>query len=179
MEPVTEERFRAVVGRFATGVTVMTTRTPDGAPHGMTANAVSSVSLDPLLVLVCVERGTVMSRLVAEAGHFALSILAGDQRHLSDHFADPERPQGDAMFAEVGTSDAVTGAPLLAGATGWIDCTVWATYAGGDHEIVVGEVQALALGDPEEALVYHRSGYGVVHGTPWWEEADAQEATGA
>jgi flavin reductase (DIM6/NTAB) family NADH-FMN oxidoreductase RutF len=175
LEPVTAERFRTAMGRFATGVTVMTTRTDDGDPHGMTANAVSSVSLDPLLVLVCVERGAVMAEAVADSGGFALSILAADQRHLSDRFADPERPAGEAMFAGVGTSEAVTGAPLLDGATAALDCTVWASYEGGDHVIVVGEVQALVLGESEEALLYHRSGYGTAHGTPWWEEQAASE----
>lgn len=178
MEPVTAERFRTVMGRFATGVTVMTTRTGDGEPHGMTANAVSSVSLDPLLVLVCVERDSVMAAAVADSGCFALSILADDQRDVSDRFADPERPAGEAMFAGVPARDAVTGAPLLGGATAALDCTLWASYDGGDHVIVVGEVQALVVGEREQALLYHRSGYGSAHGTPWWEEqAASEEAT--
>lgn len=161
MHAPTPDRFRDVLGRFATGVTVMTTVTPDGVPHGMTASAVASVSLDPPLVLVCVDREASMSAAVAAAGRFALSILGGGQRSLSEHFADPERGDGETQFAGVETTTAVTGAPLLARAHGWIDCSVWATYDGGDHDIVVGEVAALDAGTIDDALVHHRSGYAV------------------
>lgn len=150
--------YRAVMGRFATGVTVMTV-TVDGRPHGMTANAVASVSLQPLLVLVCVDKSTVMSWLVRRSNAFALSILAADQQDLSSHFADPDRPQGVDQFAGVATHLAVTGSPLLDGAIGWLDCRTWCTYDGGDHDIVVGEVVHTALGDDADALGYHRSTY--------------------
>jgi flavin reductase (DIM6/NTAB) family NADH-FMN oxidoreductase RutF len=150
--------LRAVMSRFATGVTVMTTR-GGPEPHAMTANAVASVSLDPLLVLVCVERTTEMVRHVEAAGCFALSILRADQAAVSDHFADPARPSGRAQFDPVATSVAVTGAPVIDGALGWIDCSIWAIHDGGDHEIVVGEIQAIALGDAAAALGYFRSGY--------------------
>jgi flavin reductase len=154
--------FRAVLGRFATGVGVMTT-VRDGIPHAMTANAVSSVSLDPPLVLVCVERTAVMAGEVAASGVFALSFLAADQAHLSDRFSDPDRPQGAAQFDGVEVEAAatgVTGAPILAGALGWLDCRVWASYDGGDHDIVVGEVVALEVGSADDPLLYYRSGYG-------------------
>lgn len=150
--------FRAVMGRFATGVSVMTVSVDD-RPHGMTANAVASVALDPLLVLVCVDKSTVMSWLVRRSNAFALSILAADQRHLSDHFADPDRPQGEDQFAGVGTHLAVTGSPLLDGAIAWLDCRTWRTYDGGDHDIVVGEVVHTAVGDDADALGYFRSTY--------------------
>ncbi len=155
----TSEAFRRTMARFATGVTVMTT-TVDGEPHGMTANAVSSVSLEPLLVLVCVERGTAMCDLLDVSGVFALSILAADQVELSTRFADPKRGSGAGQFEGVATSVAETGAPLLDGVVGWIDCRVWATYDGGDHHIVVGEVQAIGVGEGDrDALVYFRSTY--------------------
>lgn len=151
--------FRTVMGRYATGVSVMTIRCADGEPHGMTANAVSSLSLDPLLVLVCVARDTVMSRLVADAGAFALSFLAADAAHLSDHFANPDRPRGSAQFEDVPTSDGATGSPVLTEALGWLDCRVWKVHDGGDHDIVVGEVVDLHVGRDAEALGYYRSGY--------------------
>lgn len=160
---VTEERFRAVLGRFATGVMVLTTA-HDGAPHGMTVNAVSSLSLDPLLVLVCIERGTVMERLVETSGRFALSILPYEDQRLSVHFADADRPMGAAQFGTVATGTAVTGAPVLEDSLGWIDCEVWADYDGGDHRIVVGRVVGLGLGPEAEPLVYYRSDYHTLHG---------------
>jgi flavin reductase len=153
------DRFRAVLGRFATGVSLMTT-VVDGVPHGMTANAVSSVSLDPALVLVCVERGAVMATEVVRGGVFALSFLTTEQEELSPLFADPERPEGVIQFAEVDVTSAVTGAPIVDGALAWVDCRVWATYDGGDHLIVVGEVLDLDVGEPAEPLLYYRSGYG-------------------
>ena len=154
----TETAFRGVMGRFATGVTVMTARA-DGVPHGMTANAVSSVSLDPTLVLVCVDRGTVMAERVGRAGTFALSLLAADQAELSNRFADPDRPDGDPQFAGVEIITAATGAPILEDALAWLDCRVWATYDGGDHVIVVGEVVDLAETSEASPLVYYSGGY--------------------
>jgi flavin reductase len=160
-DPVVDaEKFRRVMASFATGVTVMTSTT-DGVPHGMTANAVSSVSLDPVLVLVCVERGTVMADTVEQAGCFALSILAADAVTRSEHFAAPDRPLGAAQFAAVETTTASTGALVLADALAWLDCRLWATYDGGDHLIVVGEVVALGQ-RPGQPLVYFRSRYTTV-----------------
>lgn len=165
MTEVTDpELFRAVVGRFATGVTVMATL-HGGEPHGMTANAVSSVSLDPVLVLVCVDHGAEMRRLVRESGVFALSILAADQRDVSDAFAASDRPMGAEMFAQVGCSTDVTGSPVIDGCLGHLDCRVWAIYPGGDHDIVVGEVVGLGLHDDRSpALTYFRSTYGRTEG---------------
>lgn len=164
MPEVDAERFRAVFGRLATGVLVLTTADHDGAPHGMTVNAVTSVSVDPFLVLVCVEHGTVMERLIERSGRFALSILPRDGERLSVHFADPDRPAGAAQFGDVDTRTAATGAPILECALGWVDCRVWATYEGGDHAIVVGEIADLDLAVDAPPLVYYRSGYHTVDG---------------
>lgn len=157
--PPDEAGFRAVMARFASGVAVMTS-VLDGEPHGMTANALASVSLDPMLVLVCVERGTIMEHHVERSKVFALNFLGADQAHLSDAFADHDRPRGDAQFAAVPTSTAATGAPILGGSVGWVDCRVWSLTDGGDHVIVVGEVVALSEGPADDALVYYRSSYG-------------------
>lgn len=159
MQPVDPDTFRGAMSRFVTGVTVMTT-VIDGTPHGMTANAVASVSLDPVLILVCVERGTVMEHAVASSGVFALSVLAGDQEELSVHFADPGRPGGRSMFAVAPYDIGVTGSPLLRDALGWLECRVWAVHDGGDHQIVVGEVVGIDVGRDADALVYFRSDYG-------------------
>ncbi len=154
----TSETYRAVMARFATGVTVMTCEV-DGVPHGMTANAISSVSLDPLLVLVCVGRDTEMSPFVRASDAFALSILPAEAEALSNHFADGSRPSGTAQFEGVQTHRALTGSPLVDGALGWLDCRVWKIHDGGDHDIVVGEVVACSTGQDAAALGYFMSGY--------------------
>lgn len=152
------EAFRTVMSRFVTGVTVMTTLL-DGEPHGMTASAVSSLSLEPLLVLACVECDTAMAELRPGEDVFALSILSAFQAGLSDRFADPYRPAGAAQFEGIVTGRAATGAPILPDVLGWVDCRVWASYDGGDHRIIVGEVVDMGLGGQEDPLVYFRSAY--------------------
>lgn len=126
----------------------------------MTASAVASVSLKPLLVLVCVERSTSMAQAVQRAGSFALSVLAADQQNHSEHFADGDRPAGAAQFEGIAWHTLATGSPVLDGALAALDCRLWATYAGGDHVIVVGEVAELQPPPPDpEPLVYFRGGY--------------------
>ncbi len=151
--------FRDVMSRFGTGVTVMTAMDAHGEVTGMTANAVASLSLDPLLVLVCVESSTDMAAKVQSGQRFGLSILAADQQARSDHFADPTRSRGWEGFADVPVTTSATGVPLLADALGWFDCTVHAIHPGGDHLIVVGAVVAAAVGDPGPALGWYHHGY--------------------
>jgi flavin reductase len=116
----TSRQFRDSVGMFATGITVLTARA-DGSGHGMTANAFASVSLDPLLVLVCVEQDAVMHKVLQEVGRFAVSVLAGDQEDLARYFSDPGRPKSMAQFLPVPWRPGpVTGAPLLDGALAWL-----------------------------------------------------------
>ena len=150
--------FKAALGSFVTGVTVMTTFADD-APHGMTANAIASLSLEPPLVLVNVARTAEMASRVKLGGVFALSILARDQRWLSDRFADSNRKLGHEEFDGVDRHTEVTGAPVLDGAAAFVDCRVRELVDGGDHVIVVGEVVAAGAGDAEP-LAYHRGRYG-------------------
>ena len=149
--------FRDLCGRFATGVTVLTVD-DRGTPRGMTANAVSSVSLDPLLMLVCVEGTASAHEAVKNVGAFAINILAEDQRHLSDLFAahgDPPEPMGGVPYRT-----ASTGAPILDGTLGWIECEVWERYAGGDHTIFVGKAVEMELTQPEGApLLFFAGSY--------------------
>ncbi len=149
--------FRDVCGHFATGVTVLTVD-DRGTPRGMTANAVSSLSLDPLLMLVCVEGTASAHEAVANMGAFAINILAEDQRHLSDLFAahgDPPEPMGGAPY-----HTASTGAPILEGTIGWIECEVWERYAGGDHTIFVGKAVEMKLTQPDAApLLFFAGSY--------------------
>lgn len=153
-----DEAFRTVISRFASGVTVLTTLIDD-EPHGMTASAVSSVSLDPLLLLVCVERDTAFADLTPGADGFALSILTARQADLSERFADPDRPAGDAQFVGLETRPATTGAPILPDVLAWVDCRVWANHDGGDHAILVGEVVDMGLGGQEDPLIHFRGSY--------------------
>ena len=153
-----ERDFRDTLGRFATGVAIMTTVERD-VPHGMTASAVASVSLAPYLVLVCVERTAIMHDLVQRTGAFALTWLAADQEHLSRRFAVPDRPQGSEQFDGVDTLTDVTGAPIISGGVGHVECTLWAAYDGGDHTIVCGEVIRLGWRSGVPPLLYFASSY--------------------
>ena len=144
---------RKIMGQFATGVTVMTMKNGDET-WGMTANAVTSVSLDPPLVLVCVEKGNQTHPRVSEAGCFALNILAADQQELSDRFAfvGPK----DCSGLDVTTD--TTGAPILAGTLGHVDCQVHEVVTAGDHDIFLGEIVggAFCEGAP---LLFFAGGY--------------------
>lgn len=159
MADPTPEQFRAAMARFATGVAVMTT-VDDGTPHAMTANAVSSVSLDPLLVLVCVERSTSMAEAVLNGGIFALSFLTAEQEPLSRYFASSDRPAGGEQFDGVPSREARTGALVLSDCLAYLDCEVWAAYDGGDHVIVVGRVVEAATEHDGDVLLYVGGRYG-------------------
>jgi flavin reductase (DIM6/NTAB) family NADH-FMN oxidoreductase RutF len=155
--------LRQVMGQFATGVTVLTVG--GEAAHGMTANAVTSVSLDPPLVLCCVSRAARLHASVVAAGSFAVNILASDQQSLSKYFADWRRPDGMAQFEAAScTLGAQTGAPLLTGALGWLECEVAQVFEGGDHSIFLARVVAANRGTGEDALVFYGGGYHHVDG---------------
>lgn len=153
-----QRALREVMARFATGITVLTACGPHG--HGMTANAFSSLSLDPPLVLCCVARAARMHTAITSAGTFAVSMLGAEQRDLAKYFADWHRPTGLAQFDSVDwTEGARTGAPLLDGALAWLECRVTDTFEGGDHSIFVGEVLAASRGDAQDCLVFFDGGY--------------------
>ena len=148
----TSRQFRDTVGMFTTGITVVTAVSAR-LGHGMTANAFASVSLDPLLVLVCVVRNALMHKVLEESGRFAVSVLAADQEDLARYFSDSGRPGGMAQFVPVGWHPGpVTGAPLLDGALAYLECDVEAAYDGGDHSVFLGRAgwveRAKADGNP-------------------------------
>lgn len=149
--------FRRIMGHLVTGVTVVTTTDPEnGQPCGLTANAVASVSLKPLLVLACVERGADTHDSIERAGVFAVNVLREQDERVSRRFSAWEV---DAKFEGMAFHGEVTGAPVLDDALAWVDCRVYAAYDGGDHTIYVGEVQGgdAGMGSP---LLYYRGGYG-------------------
>jgi flavin reductase (DIM6/NTAB) family NADH-FMN oxidoreductase RutF len=154
---VAADELRSAMGRFATGVAVVTSRDAAGAPVGTTANAVTSVSLDPPLVLVCLERASLTLRALREYGAFAVNVLAQTQREVSTVFA---RRGSDGAWAGVTHGMCSTGCARLAGALATIDCSVDRLYPGGDHQIVVGRVEEIHLGDAAAApLVFHGGTY--------------------
>ncbi|MBA8956862.1 flavin reductase [Actinomadura namibiensis] len=153
---VDAETFRAVLGQWPTGVCVVTT-VADGAWHGMTASSFSSVSLDPPLVLVCLDRRLRTHRLVESCGAFAVSVLGRDHARLGRVFAGLEPGE---RFAGHPWRTARTGAPVLEKALGWLDCRVAHAYPGGDHTIFVGEVLAGATPRRAAPLLFHSRAWG-------------------
>jgi len=152
---VPPQLFRDLLGRFATGVTVLTARAADGRPFGMTANAVASVSLDPPLVLVCVDRARDTHDVLRSALRFALSVLAADQEPVSRRFAEDSSDR----FAGIAVLEGPHGLPLVAGAVAHIQCAMHDTVAAGDHTIFIGLVTGgTAFARPP--LAYFRAGYG-------------------
>jgi flavin reductase (DIM6/NTAB) family NADH-FMN oxidoreductase RutF len=145
--------FRAVMGRFATGVTVVTTC--DGPRrYGITVNAFCSVSLDPPLVLICIDHTSRVHDILAHAGFFAVNFLRSDQAHLSTCFATTTEERY-ANFCHAKSHPVATGAPVLDDSLGYADCRIVTCYPGGDHTIFLGQVEALAVGDGEPLLYYH------------------------
>jgi flavin reductase (DIM6/NTAB) family NADH-FMN oxidoreductase RutF len=152
--------FRRVVGHFAAGVTVVSTEL-DGVEHAMTASAFTSVSLDPLLVLVCVDKEARFHDAVLASGVWGVSILSASGRRAADWFATKGRPLVGQLDQFPYHPGAATNAPLLDGALAWLECRNWAVYDGGDHDIVVGEVLDAGLDDRDAApLIYFRGRYG-------------------
>lgn len=150
------DEFRRVLGHWATGVTITATVTPDGEPRGLTASAVASVSLEPPLVLVCVEQGADTYDALRAAGIFSINFLASDMESVSRRFAESD---ASVKFRDVPYRRGSTGAPLLEGALAWVECRVHAVHDGGDHAIFVGEVVDAGVGGGDP-LLYYRGRYG-------------------
>ena len=152
--PVDPFHFRKVIGSFATGVAVVTT-VWQGRYHGMTVNSLTSVSLDPCMLLVCPKRGSSTGQAIQNRGEFAVNILADHQRELSKRFVGnlPDR------FADLDLSFSDGGLPLLPGSLAHIACRVAAVHAGGDHDIILGEVVSCSDADGEP-LVFHKGAFG-------------------
>lgn len=149
--------FRRVLGHFASGVSIVTTCHAERRA-GITVNAFCSVSLDPPLVLVCIEHSNYAHDLVKEAGIFAVNILASDQANVSRCFAGHGKEKLE-RFCDVTTHEVATGAPVFDACVAFIDCRLVAVYPGGDHSIFLGQVEA--LGSTEDApLLYYRGRYG-------------------
>lgn len=149
---ISADRFKDAAKRFASGVTVVTVSTGD-LPHGMTASAFSSVSLDPPTVLVCLEKTSKTRAMVNEAGTFVVNVLSADQGGLARAFALP----GMKSFTEHVHREGIDGAPVLDGAIAWFECTVSTILDGGDHDVFLGDVIACGAGPGDPLLYYDRS----------------------
>jgi flavin reductase (DIM6/NTAB) family NADH-FMN oxidoreductase RutF len=153
------DHFRQLLGRFATGVTVLTTRDGAGRPVGMTASSLASVSLLPPLVSVCVDVSADMHRVLSSSGDFVVNILSADQEHLSRRFA---AQPAEGRFDGVPWQETPTGLILLEGALAHIECERFADFPLGDHTLFVGRVTGGSAGEGEP-LLYYRGSYGALH----------------
>lgn len=144
------KELRHIMGHFATGVTVVTTKDAAGSPFGLTANAFASLSLDPPLVLVCVDKAAQCYSCFAGSGHFAVNVLSDEQEEISRRFAT----KGVSKFDGIGWRASAHGIALIEGAIGHIECKIVYSYEGGDHTIYVGEVLSAVSGEGRPLLFY-------------------------
>jgi flavin reductase (DIM6/NTAB) family NADH-FMN oxidoreductase RutF len=159
-DEVTAPEFRHAIGHFATGVTVVTSVGADGKPVGTTASAVTSLSLDPPLLLVCFDRASATLEAIRAHGAFVVNVLAAPQRHLSANFA---RRGLAAAWDNVRHHPGPTGSPRLDDVLAFLECTVKERLPGGDHEIVIGRVRAVETRDDHSSpLLYWRGNYGTL-----------------
>ncbi|HET6548939.1 MAG TPA: flavin reductase family protein [Solirubrobacter sp.] len=155
MRAVEPQRFRSVMGHFATGVTVVTA-SDAGGPVGMTANAVCSLSLEPLLALVCFANGARTLKVVRERGRFGVNVLAAGQEELARLFSS-KQPE-HTKFAGV-QHTVHDGIPVIEGTLAWVGCTLEQLIPGGDHTIGVGSVTAAEIASESPPLIWYRGEY--------------------
>jgi flavin reductase (DIM6/NTAB) family NADH-FMN oxidoreductase RutF len=146
--------FRSVLGRFASGVTILTARDESGVDHGMTVSAFCSLSLEPPLVLMCIEHRATINAAFETASRFAVNFLTAEQESIARRFAE----KVDDRFEGLGYQRGITGAVLLDGILAYVECELECRYPGGDHTIFVGRVVAADAYDARP-LLYYRGGY--------------------
>ena len=164
-DPVDQTAFRGALGRFASGVTIVTT-VLDGVDHAMTASAFTSVSLDPPQVLVCSRRSSRFHEAVLESGIWGVSILSDRGRAASAWFANTGRAL-EGQFDDVPHHRGALGVPLLDASLAWLECRTIGAHDGGTHTILVGEVIRAAVQEQDDdPLLYYRSHYGTIVRSP-------------
>lgn len=151
---VSADKFRAVMRNYASGVTVVTTQDAGGEPYGVTVSAFTSLSLDPLLVLVCLDRDLSGLELFQQFGRMGINILAEGQENASVFFSRPDTDRSEFEYVQ-----GKGGLPLLAECLARLECEITECYPGGDHEILIGRVTSAVLCSPEKPLVYYAGGY--------------------
>ncbi|MGI5128131.1 3-hydroxy-9,10-secoandrosta-1,3,5(10)-triene-9,17-dione monooxygenase reductase subunit [Pseudonocardia sp. CA-107938] len=153
---VDPDRFRTVLGHFATGVTVVT-GCADGVPVGFACQAFAALSLDPPLVLFCPGRSSQTWPVISRSGRFCVNVLSARQQDLSRRFGS----RGADKFAGVSWTPSPGGAPVLDGVLSWVDAEIETVHSGGDHHVVVGRVTDLDARDGDRPLLFYRGGYTV------------------
>ncbi len=148
---ISKAEFRAALGRFASGVTVVTARDASGKLHGITVSAFCSVSLEPPLILVCIDKNTGSHYALAETDSFVVNILREDQQYIADRFASylPDK------FEAVGYNFGIDDLPILENALANLECRLVNSYAGGDHTIFVGQIERATIGDGIPLVYFH------------------------
>ena len=157
MSPVDPDTFKNALASWASGVTVLTTE-HEGQVYGITASSFSTLSMDPLLVLVCIQNGNHLERMVPASGKFAVSVLASDQGAVSNHFAVSGRDPGPELDGFETFTDQ-TGCPIVTGSIAHLDCELESVLPGGDHVIALGRVVGAASDPKKEPLLYFRRDY--------------------
>lgn len=147
--------FRATLGAFATGVTVLTALDDAGRPIGVTISSFNAVSLEPALILWSLDLKSPNLEIFKNAKHYVVNVLSAGQEALSNRFAS----RTEKRFDDIEWQSGLSGAPLLNGCCAWFECAHEAHYPGGDHLIFVGKVERFALGEEISPLVFHRSRY--------------------
>jgi len=173
--PFDAKDFRRALGKFPTGVTVITTRDAEGNPIGMTASSFNTLSIEPALVLWSIDKGALSLEAFTRGQAFAINILRNDQIEISNRFAR----RGEDKFAGIHTRDDQHGSPLLHGTAAWFGCKTWNVYEGGDHFIVVGEVTDYSYEENVSSLVFHNGRYAIPETHPAVQApTDSMEARG-
>lgn len=160
LRTVDTAQFKRALGLWASGVTVVSTRV-DGLIYCMTASSFSSLSLDPLLVTICVAKIAKLYELLEQSQAFAVNILRDDQRQLAEAFARTGREPAETIDL-VETFDGPSGSPIFSPCLAYLDCTVAATYDGGDHSIFIGDVRAAGSDESGTPLLYFNRSYRAV-----------------
>lgn len=159
---IPEEEFKALMTKFAAGVTVVTTRDASGDLWGLTATAFTSVSLNPPLCLVCIDKKTASHDPIESSGVFAVNFLSDQQEEVSNTFASRRDDKFDNVKHEAGPS---TGCPVFPEALAWLECETKHVYDGGDHNIFVGEIKKTGL-NTGQPLLYWNGSYGDIKSRP-------------
>ncbi|MDQ6787663.1 MAG: flavin reductase family protein [Acidobacteriota bacterium] len=151
--PINKDEFRAALGRFASGVTVVTTRDAGGRLHGITVSAFCSVSLEPPLVLVCIEKKAGSHDAFLQSNSFVVNLLNADQQYLSDRFASHIANKFDGISYRTGIDDL----PILENTLANLECVLKYSYEAGDHTIFVGQIEKSHISDGAPLVYFHGS----------------------
>lgn len=150
------EYFMEIMSRFVSGVTIISTQDHEGKFFGLTASSFTSLSLDPPLILFCLNSAAKSLEPLLKSKKFAISILAEDQKDISNHFATHKTDKFSNIDYSIGP---FSSCPLITGANCLIECSLYANYDGGDHRIIVGKVENLIMGASKGPLAYYNRDY--------------------